>query len=67
MKQMTLNLPSANTYEPNQDTTLIVSFSGGRTSGYMTHKLLQEKDQWKDIIVIFTIHYISNLTTKPYC
>jgi len=53
MKQMTLNLPSANSYDPNKNTTLIVSFSGGRTSGYMTHRLLQEKDQWKDIIVIF--------------
>ena len=33
--------------------TLVISFSGGRTSGYLTKKLLEEKDKWKDIIVIF--------------
>tara|TARA_B100000927_G_scaffold64924_2_gene51150 strand:+ start:1098 stop:2015 length:918 start_codon:yes stop_codon:yes gene_type:complete len=33
--------------------TLIVSFSGGRTSGYLTKKLLEQKHKWKDILVIF--------------
>tara|TARA_R100000781_G_scaffold45765_1_gene30985 strand:+ start:833 stop:1768 length:936 start_codon:yes stop_codon:yes gene_type:complete len=33
--------------------TLVISFSGGRTSGYLTKKLLENKDQWKDVIVIF--------------
>ena len=33
--------------------TLVVSFSGGRTSGYLTKKLLEERHKWKDIIVIF--------------
>lgn len=36
-----------------QDKTLIISFSGGRTSAYMTKLLLQQKDQWKDVIVLF--------------
>lgn len=35
------------------DKTLVISFSGGRTSGYLTKKLLEEKHKWKDIIVIF--------------
>ncbi len=36
-----------------KDIVLVVSFSGGRTSGYLTKKLLEQKDSWKDIIVIF--------------
>lgn len=36
-----------------QDKTLIISFSGGRTSAYMTKLLLKERDNWKDVIVIF--------------
>lgn len=36
-----------------QDKTLIVSFSGGRTSAYMTRLLLQNRNQWKDVIVLF--------------
>ena len=36
-----------------QDKTLIISFSGGRTSAYMTKLLLQERDKWKDVIVLF--------------
>jgi hypothetical protein len=36
-----------------KDKTLVVSFSGGRTSAYMTKLLLSERDNWKDIVVIF--------------
>ena len=36
-----------------KDKTLVISFSGGRTSGYMTKKLLEQKDNWKEILVIF--------------
>lgn len=36
-----------------QDKTLIISFSGGRTSAYMTRLLLQQRDQWKNVIVLF--------------
>lgn len=36
-----------------KDKVLVVSFSGGRTSGYLTKKLLEQKESWKDIIVIF--------------
>lgn len=36
-----------------QDKTLIISFSGGRTSAYMTKLLLEERKNWKDVIVIF--------------
>lgn len=53
MKQITFNFPRLKTQQPNKDKVLIISFSGGRTSGYMTHELLKQKDQWKDIIVIF--------------
>ena len=35
------------------DKTLVISFSGGRTSGYLTKRLLDEKHKWKDVIVIF--------------
>ncbi len=50
--------------------TLVVSFSGGRTSAYMTKRLLEEeKTNYKDIIVIFantgqehekTLEFINN-------
>lgn len=36
-----------------QDKTLIISFSGGRTSAYMTRLLLQQRNQWKEVIVLF--------------
>ena len=36
-----------------KDKTLIISFSGGRTSAYMTKLLLQEKDKWNNVIVLF--------------
>ncbi len=35
------------------DKTLVISFSGGRTSGYMTKKLLESKDKWKEVLVLF--------------
>lgn len=53
MKQIKLDLGQQKTYTPCKDTTLIISFSGGRTSGYLTYEMLKQKDQWKDIIVIF--------------
>jgi len=37
----------------DKDKVLVISFSGGRTSAYLTWKLLQEKDAWKDVVVIF--------------
>jgi len=37
----------------DKNKTLVVSFSGGRTSGYMTWKILQNKEEWKNVIVIF--------------
>ena len=50
--------------------SLVVSFSGGRTSGYLTNRLLkEEKKHWKDILVIFantgqehekTLEFINN-------
>ncbi len=49
--------------------TLVISFSGGRTSGYLTKRLLEQKNKWKDIIVIFantgqehekTLEFINN-------
>ena len=35
------------------DKTLVISFSGGRTSGYMTKKLLETKKKWKEVLVLF--------------
>jgi len=32
---------------------LLVSFSGGETSGYMAHELIKQFNGWKDIIVVF--------------
>ena len=55
------------------DKTLVISFSGGRTSGYLTKRLLEEKNKWKDIIVIFantgqehekTLEFINNCDKK---
>lgn len=55
-----------------QDKTLIISFSGGRTSAYMTRLLLQQRDQWKDVIVLFantgqederTLEFVHNCDT----
>ena len=37
----------------DKDKVLVISFSGGRTSAYLTWRLLQEKDAWKDVVVIF--------------
>ena len=37
----------------DKDKVLICNFSGGRTSGYLTHRLLQQKAKWKEIYVIF--------------
>ena len=57
----------------NKRKTLVVSFSGGRTSAYMTKRLLEQKDKWKDIIVIFantgqehekTLEFINNCDTN---
>ena len=39
--------------QKTSDKTLVISFSGGRTSGYLTKRLLEEKSKWKDVIVIF--------------
>jgi hypothetical protein len=56
----------------DKDKTLIISFSGGRTSGYMTKELLKHKDKWKDIIITFantgqehekTLEFINNCDT----
>lgn len=56
----------------DKNKTLIISFSGGRTSGYLTKRLLEHKDQWKDVIVIFantgqehekTLDFIHNCDT----
>tara|TARA_Y100001935_G_scaffold120567_1_gene99753 strand:- start:1965 stop:2882 length:918 start_codon:yes stop_codon:yes gene_type:complete len=53
--------------------TLVISFSGGRTSGYLTKKLLEQKKKWKDILVIFantgqehekTLEFINNCDKK---
>jgi len=38
----------------DKDKVLVISFSGSITSGYLTWKLLQEKDAWKDVVVIFS-------------
>jgi len=55
-----------------QDKTLVISFSGGRTSAYMTHLLLQQRDLWKDVIVLFantgqederTLDFVNNCDT----
>jgi len=53
MKQASLKFTTTNSFVPCAEKILVVSFSGGRTSGYMTYQLLQQKDQWKDVIVIF--------------
>ena len=51
------------------DKTLVISFSGGRTSGYMTKKLLETKKKWKEVLVLFantgqehekTLEFINN-------
>ena len=42
-----------NILQTNLQKTLVISFSGGRTSGYLTKKLLEEKHKWKDVVVIF--------------
>ncbi|MBT04105.1 MAG: hypothetical protein CL836_08795 [Crocinitomicaceae bacterium] len=51
------------------DKTLVISFSGGRTSGYMTKKLLETKRKWKEVLVLFantgqehekTLEFINN-------
>tara|TARA_Y100000992_G_scaffold264946_1_gene202006 strand:+ start:1075 stop:1992 length:918 start_codon:yes stop_codon:yes gene_type:complete len=53
----------------SKEHTLVISFSGGRTSGYLTKRLLEQKKKWKDIIVIFantgqehekTLEFINN-------
>ena len=58
----------------NKSKTLVVSFSGGRTSAYMTKRLLEEKSkEFKDVIVIFantgqehekTLEFINNCDKK---
>ena len=59
--------------EKTSDKTLVISFSGGRTSGYLTKRLLEEKNKWKDVIVIFantgqehekTLEFINNCDKK---
>ena len=40
-------------YMQTKNKTLVISFSGGRTSGFLTKKLLEQKNKWKDILVIF--------------
>ena len=51
------------------DKTLVISFSGGRTSGYMTKKLLETRKKWKEVLVLFantgqehekTLEFINN-------
>jgi len=57
----------------DKDKTLIISFSGGRTSGYMTKELLKHKDKWKDVIITFantgqehekTLEFINNCDVR---
>ena len=59
--------------QKTSDKTLVISFSGGRTSGYLTKRLLEEKNKWKDVIVIFantgqehekTLEFINNCDKK---
>ena len=59
--------------QKTSDKTLVISFSGGRTSGYLTKRLLEEKNKWKDVIVIFantgqehekTLEFINNCDEK---
>ena len=42
-----------NILQTDTEKILVISFSGGRTSGYLTKKLLEEKHKWKDVVVIF--------------
>ena len=57
------------TLEGNKDKTLVISFSGGRTSAFLTRELLKHKKKWKDVVVIFantgqehekTLEFINN-------
>ena len=41
------------TLQTDTEKILVISFRGGRTSGYLTKKLLEEKHKWKDVVVIF--------------
>lgn len=59
--------------QKTSDKTLVISFSGGRTSGYLTKRLLEEKNKWKDVFVIFantgqehekTLEFINNCDKK---
>tara|TARA_A100001035_G_scaffold70475_1_gene53925 strand:+ start:743 stop:1693 length:951 start_codon:yes stop_codon:yes gene_type:complete len=56
----------------DKNKTLITSFSGGRTSGYLTKKILEHKNEWKDVVVTFantgqehdkTLDFIHNCDT----
>ena len=53
MKQTSINFQNESTYQPSKDITLIVSFSGGRTSGFLTYLMLQQKSKWKNIKIVF--------------
>ena len=37
----------------DKNKTLVLSFSGGRTSGYLKKELLKYKNEFKDIVVAF--------------
>ena len=39
------------TLKGDKDKTLVISFSGGRTSAFLTRELLKHKKKWKDVIV----------------
>ena len=69
MRHKQVNFDFGQSYETDKNKTLIISFSGGRTSGYLTHQMLKEKNQWKDIHVVFantgqehekTLEFINN-------
>ena len=57
------------TLKGDKDKTLVISFSGGRTSAFLTRELLKHKKKWKDVVVIFantgqehekTLEFINN-------
>lgn len=52
MKQTTFDFFKED-FATDKSKILIVNFSGGRTSGFLTKKILEQRNEWKDVFVIF--------------
>ena len=52
MKQTTFDFFKED-FATDKSKILIVNFSGGRTSGFLTKKILEQRNEWEDVFVIF--------------